>query len=168
MSPDLGYGGKALYLVVPAIGILIASVYMLITGNMSPTIRNSVNENYLWVLLITLLSGSVVMLGSYLMKRDRFSLDIEFAGLITLALSTGVYGIIIVTYEVFRISAGGALTLAFSASCVVRMVDIQRKIRGAKKQEEIVRKHLQDARDIGTRADAARMIARSEHEGWPA
>lgn len=152
------YNDRSLHLAVPAAAVLCASLYMMFTGNLPTSMRNSVDGGYLNVLLVMLAAGSAVVMAAHFMEGTQFSMNIEFAGLMTLALSAIIYGMIILTYDEFRVSVGGSLSIAFGISCGIRMSEIRRKTREREEQERLLRKHG---------LDADKIICRSEDEGRP-
>lgn len=158
MPHRIRYNDRTLYLALPSSAILIGSLFMLLTGNVPESIRTSPSDQYIIVLLVMLIAGSSVTLGAHLMKGTQFSLNIEFAGLMSLVLSTVIYGLIVLTYGGFRLTVGGCLSIAFGVTCVVRMVEIRKKTKAAEEQRRLCLKH---------QIEADHIIARSENEGRP-
>lgn len=149
---------RTLYLAIPSAAILVGSLFMMFTGNLPRSVATSLGDNYLITLLVMLIAGSSVTLGAHFVKGTQFSLNIEFAGLMSLMLSIVIYGLIVLTYAGVRVTVGGGLCIAFGVTCIVRMVEIRRKTKAAEEQRRLCAKH---------RIDADRIIARSEDEGRP-
>lgn len=141
------------YLTVLALGVLVSSGYMIVTGNLPVSVSTSTDSHYLLVFLTMMLVGSMVVLGSYFTRGTEFSLNVELAGLMSLSFSTIIYGIMILTYGTFRVSVGGSLAIGFGISCVIRMVEIHRKFRESARQAELCRKHQLDAEKLTARSE---------------
>lgn len=158
MPHRVRYNDRTLYLALPSAAILIGSLFMMFTGNLPESVETSLGDNYLITLLVMLIAGSSVTLAAHFMKGTQFSLNVEFAGLMSLMLSTVIYGLIVLTYAGVRVTVGAGLSIAFGATCIVRMVEIRRKTKVAEEQRRLCLKH---------QIDADHIIARSEDEGRP-
>lgn len=153
------HNGRSPYISVPAAGIGAAASYMLLTGDLPVSVSTSADSHYLVVFLLMMLVGSIVVLISYFRKSTRFSLNVELAGLMSLSFSVIIYGIMILTYGAFRVTVGGVLAVTFGVSCIVRMIEIHRRIKDHDRQADLCRKH---------QLDAELLMARSvEDEGRP-
>lgn len=152
------HNGRSPYISVPAAGIGAAASYMLLTRDLPVSVSTSADSHYLAVFLLMMLVGSIVVLISHFRKGTRFSLNVELAGLMSLSFSVIIYGIMILTYG-FRVTVGGVLAITFGVSCIVRMIEIHRRIKDHDRQAELCRKH---------QLDAELLMARSvEDEGRP-
>lgn len=147
--------GRSPYMAVSSAGVLAASAYMLLTGDLPVSVSTSADSHYLTVFLLMMLVGSLVVLVSNFVRGTQFSLNVELAGLMSLSFSVIIYGIMILTYGEFRLRVGGSLAIALGISCFIRMVEIHRKFRESARQAELCRKH---------QLDAELLVARSEDD----
>lgn len=145
--------GRSAHMAVSSAGVLVASAYMLLTGNLPVSVSTSTDSHYLLVFLIMMLTGSLVVLVSNFVRGTEFSLNVELAGLMSLSFSVIIYGIMILTYGTFRVTVGGSLAIALGISCITRMVEIHRKFRESARQAELCRKHQLDAEKFTARSE---------------
>lgn len=145
--------GRSPHIAVPSAGVLVASAYMLLTGDLPVSVSTAADSHYLTVFLLMMLVGSLVALVSYFVRGTEFSLNVELAGLMSLSFSVIIYGIMILTYGEFRVTVGGSLAIALGISCVMRMVEIHRKFRESARQAELCRKHMLDAEKLMARSE---------------
>lgn len=153
---DSSHRYKNLYFAIPAVGLIVSVLYMLLTGRLPTSVENTLDTNYIVVFLIMMLAGAVVTLGSYFMRGTQFSLNIEVAGLMSLSLATVIYGIMVLTYGEFLISVGATLSICFGFVCMVRMFEVRATINEREEARRLCLKH---------QIDADELIARSEDEG---
>ena len=146
-----------LMFMIPSVGIAGSCVYMLSTGYLPVSVA-SISSNYVTVFVIMMLIGSVVVVAATLMRGTVFTLNMELAGLMSLSLSSIIYGLTVLTYGEIRPTVGATLSVCFGLACVVRMVEIRRKIRNFEEQQRLCAKHKLDADEI---------IVRSQDEGRP-
>lgn len=138
---------------VSSAGVLAASAYMLLTGDLPVSVSTATDNHYLTVFLLMMLVGSLVVLVSYFVRGTEFSLNVELAGLMSLSFSVIIYGIMILTHGTFRVTVGGSLAIALGISCFIRMVEINRKFRESARQAELCRKHQLDAEKLTARSE---------------